>query len=102
MIQKNKRQRLSGQALAKMNQQIHERDDFICIIPGCGIHVSLGEKFHHEPCGKDKEDRIDKGVCLCQKHHKRRHFGHGAVEIRRQCEEYLAARYYPDGRERPK
>ncbi len=92
MLAKQKRQRLTGKKLADLNKAIHERDGYACIIKGCGRHVPLGEKFHHEPCGAYKEDRIEKGCCLCYKHHQMRESKDGA-DIKRQCEEYLTALY---------
>jgi hypothetical protein len=92
MLPKVKDIRLKGKKLAQLNQDIHERDGYRCIIKGCGRHVLLGEKFHHEPCGAYKEDRIEKGCCLCYLHHQMRESKDGA-DIKRQCEEYLAGLY---------
>ncbi len=61
-MQKIKKVRLTGKPLAKLNNDIHERDGHICIISGCGRYVLPGVKFHHEPCGHSKEDRIEKAL----------------------------------------
>lgn len=92
MFPKNKRIRLTGKPLVELNRQIHERDDYTCIIKGCGRHVALGEKFHHEPCGAYKEDVIEKGCCLCYMHHQLRESKEGD-DIRQQCEDYLNGLY---------
>jgi hypothetical protein len=89
-MQKREKIRLKGKPLAKLNTDIHERDGHTCIISGCGRYVLLGVKFHHEPCGHSKEDRMERGCLLCSNHHDIRHHGkEGLEEIRRQCVEYL-------------
>lgn len=93
---KNKKVRLKGKALSKLNDDIHERDGHTCIIAGCGRFVLPGEKFHHEPCGPDKEDRIECGVLLCFDHHYERHSGKNSRQVRRECEAYLNALYGGD------
>lgn len=97
ILTKQKLIRLTGKSLAKLNEDIHERDGYTCIIPGCGRHVALEEKFHHEPCGTgSKEDRIEKGLLLCYGvHHKQRHDGPNSAVIQRFCEDYLR-RMYPE------
>jgi hypothetical protein len=77
----------------QLNNDIHERDGDTCIITGCGRFVAPGEKWHHEPCGCRKENRIEKGLLLCYEHHQQRHFGKNSAEIRRQCESYLRNLY---------
>ena len=89
MIGKTKRIRLKGKKLRELNAAIHERDGHCCII--CGRYVDPGEKFHHEPCGAEKSDEIDKGVLLCFDCHKERHFGPKSKEIKTKIEEYLEA-----------
>lgn len=89
---KHKRIRLKGKAIVKLNREIHERDDFTCIIPGCGKYVALGEKWHHEPCGINKEDVIKKGCLLCYKHHQQRESKDGEP-IKQACEDYLNGLY---------
>ncbi|WP_094607749.1 hypothetical protein SPSIL_008890 [Sporomusa silvacetica DSM 10669] len=93
MLQKRKKVRLTGKPLAKLNNDIHERDDHTCIIDGCGRYVSDKEKFHHEPQGNDKEDRIECGALLCYKHHIERHRGMNSAAIRQQCVDYLQRKY---------
>ncbi len=96
VMQKNKKIRLTGKPLAKLNTDIHERDDHTCIISGCGRYVLPGEKFHHEPCGPNKEDRIEKACLLCSHCHDIRHHGkEGLEDIKQQCIEYLS-NLYPD------
>lgn len=96
VTQKDKKVRLIGKPLAKLNNDIHERDDHTCIIKGCGRYVLSGEKFHHELCGNEKEDRIERACLLCERcHHIRHHGKKGLEDIRRQCVEYLS-NLYPD------
>lgn len=89
---KTKKIRLKGKAIADLNLLIHERDNYTCIFPGCGKHVPIGEKWHHEPCGSDREDVPEKGCLLCYEHHQERE-GNRAKEIRIACEEYLSTIY---------
>lgn len=97
LMQKIKKIRLTGKLLAKLNNDIHERDGHICIIVGCGRYVALGEKFHHELCGADKEDRIQRGCLVCSEHHYIRHHGRdGSQEIKQQCVDYLSCLYPAD------
>jgi len=91
-LTKQKRVRLKGAAIVKLNLAIHERDNYTCIINGCGGYVSIDEKWHHEPCGQNKEDVIEKGCLLCYKHHIQRDSKDGAP-IKQACEEYLDRRY---------
>ncbi|TWH49605.1 hypothetical protein [Sporomusa sp. KB1] len=93
MLPKRKKVRITGKKLSKLNDDIHGRDDSKCIIKGCGRYVDPREKFHHEPQGNDKEDRIEHGVTLCLKHHTERHSGTNGADIREQCEEYLSGLY---------
>lgn len=95
LFPKPSRQRKRGKNLKELNREIHERDDYTCIIKGCGRHVALGEKFHHEPCGSNKQDRIECGCLLCNEHHWERHNGDNGAEIRKKCEDYLSG-LYPD------
>lgn len=85
-LQKTKRIRLKGKALAQLNSDIYERDGGVCVI--CGRFVLPGTKFHHEPCGAEKSDEIAKAVILCNECHYQRH--HGKVkEYRQKAMEYL-------------
>lgn len=98
-MQKKERVRLKGQALAQLNNDIHERDGHTCIISGCDLYILPGEKFHHEPCGPNKEDRIEKACLLCKGHHNTRHHGRvGLEEIKQQCVDYLSELYPDDWR----
>jgi len=92
MLEKPSRTRLKGKAVSELNLEIHERDNYTCIIKGCGKYVPIGEKWHHEPCGSKKEDRIERGCLLCYTDHQKRESKDGA-EIKRQCEEYLSGLY---------
>ena len=87
MLQKNKRIRLRGEKLRRLNDAIHERDGHCCIL--CGRYVHPGEKFHHEPGGTDKSDVIEQGVTLCMSCHRDRHFGPNSQDIKRKIERYL-------------
>ena len=93
MLQKVIRTRLKGNAVKQLNEQIHERDNYTCIVPGCGRYVPLEEKHHHEPCGAYKEDVLEKGCLLCWEHHKERHFGKGSQAVKKACEDYLRGLY---------
>jgi hypothetical protein len=93
-LAKHKRIRLTGKPAAALNEAIHERDNYRCIVPGCRHYVPIGEKWHHEPCGSNKEDVIEKGCLLCYTHHEERESKDGAP-IKRACEDYLN-RIYPD------
>lgn len=84
------RVRLKGKALAKLNSDIYERDGGVCII--CGRFVMYGTKFHHEPCGINKSDEIEKGVVLCNDCHYKRHFV-AVKEYRGKIESYLEGLY---------
>jgi hypothetical protein len=95
MIAKNKPVRLKGEKLAKLNADIHERDNDCCVL--CGRWVDPGEKFHHEPCGPDKQDRVECGVVLCEKCHYERHFGKNSIAVKKFIEEYLKNYYGGDG-----
>lgn len=95
-LTKHKRVRLSGKAIVKLNEDIHERDNYKCIVPGCGRYVPIGEKWHHEPCGQNKEDVIEKGCLLCYEHHIQRDSKNGEP-IRKACENHLST-LYPAGR----
>ncbi|MBU2701675.1 hypothetical protein Ga0466249_002794 [Sporomusaceae bacterium BoRhaA] len=91
-LTKHKRVRLKGKAVAKLNREIHERDSYTCIVPGCNRFVIIGEKWHHEPCGKNKEDVPEKGCLLCLDHHIQRESKNGET-IRQACEDYLNGLY---------
>lgn len=94
MFPKIKRIRHKGNPLKELNKKVHERDGYTCIIKGCDRPVVLGEKFHHEPCGAAKEDKIEKACLLCSHHHYIRHHGkEGLREVKRQCIEYLSNLY---------
>ena len=91
MIAKNKRIRLKGKALAKLNSDIYERDGGVCII--CGRFVMPGTKFHHEPCGANKSDEIEKGVLLCNDCHYERHHGKRLQLYKNKINKYLEGLY---------
>lgn len=91
-MQKKKRVRLQGNAVKRLNEQIHERDNYTCVVPDCGRHVPLCEKWHHEPCGAHKEDVIEKGCLLCYEHHQQRE-GKNIGPIKKACEDYLRGLY---------
>lgn len=91
-LAKRKRIRLKGKAVAALNKTIHERDNYTCIVPGCGQHVPEGEKWHHEPCGQQKEDVPEKGCLLCYKHHIQRE-SKDSEPIKQACEDYLNKLY---------
>lgn len=93
MFAKNKRVKLKGKHLAKLNSDIHQRDGHTCIIKGCDRYVLPGVKFHHEPCGQDKSDEIEKGLLLCNECHFERHFGARSTEIKAECRAYLRELY---------
>lgn len=95
-MQKTKKKRVKGKALVQLNTDIHERDGHTCIIKGCDRYILPGEKFHHDPCGPDKQDIIQQGCLLCSDHHYTRHHGReGLEEVRQQCVDYLS-NLYPD------
>lgn len=91
MIAKKKPIRLKGHKLAELNKAIHDRDEDRCVI--CHKWVDPGEKFHHEPCGPNKQDRIECGVVLCQDCHNERHFGSNPNDYRDKIERYLGGQY---------
>lgn len=96
MFPKEKRKRAKGTAVGKLNDKIHQRDGDTCIIPGCGRYVLPGEKIHHEPGGKDKQDREECTCLLCQQCHRERHFDKDLSSLRReQCRAYLR-KLYPE------
>ena len=98
-MQKQSKVRLKGKVLSKLNDDIHERGGHTCIIDGCARYVLPGVKFHHEPCGSDKEDRIEKACLLCEHCHYVRHHGRdGLEEIKQQCIDYLSSLYPNDWR----
>lgn len=92
-LQKNKKVRKKGKALKQINDEIHVRDKNQCIIQGCKLYVENGKKFHHEPQGADKEDRLECGVTLCDGHHYERHHGENSEAIRQECVDYLKKLY---------
>ena len=91
MFQKQKRVKLYGQKLKKLNQDIFERDNHRCIV--CGKYVNDSHKFHHEPCGQDKSDEMRGGVVLCDDCHYARHNTDKLKEIKTKCEDYLRSLY---------
>jgi hypothetical protein len=95
MLSKRAKVRLTGKTLAQLNLDIHERDNYTCIVPGCDTHVPLDEKFHHDPCGSYKEDIIEKGCLLCYYHHQLRDSRKHAEKIKGHCHDYLSG-LYPD------
>ena len=88
---KSKRVRLKGRALSRLNSAIHTRDHDRCVVCGAWVHPSV--KFHHEPCGVDKSDEIEKGVVLCRECHFERHNGKNSQEIRKKIVDYLKGLY---------
>jgi len=95
MLQKLNITRLKGKAISILNDEIHERDNYKCIIDGCYNNIDDDEKFHHEKRNGLKNDVIQEGISLCYKHHQDRHFGDNSKEIKRQCVTYLS-KIYPD------
>lgn len=91
MFQKQKRVKLYGKKLKKLNHDIFERDNHRCIV--CGAYVSTEHKFHHEPCGIEKTDEMSGGVVLCDSCHRLRHDSGRLKEIKARCEEYLRSLY---------
>ena len=92
-LQKKKRVRLQGRGIRALNEFVHERDDYACVVPGCGKYVPIAEKWHHECCGASKEDVPEKGCLLCWEHHQERHFGKGSQAVKKACENYLRGLY---------
>lgn len=84
---------ITGKKLRELNEKIFERDGCSCVV--CGRWVDPNMKFHHEPCGSNKSDEIEKGVVLCEVCHYGRHFGKNAGEIRKKVEAYLTGLYPP-------
>lgn len=91
MLEKVKRVRLRGKKLKQLNSKIFERDGHKCVV--CGRWVAVGFKFHHEPCGSDKSDEVEKGVVLCPECHFMRHNGKNSQEIREKILAYLKRLY---------
>jgi len=89
-MQKEKKIRLTGKALKQLNEDIHERDNYTCIITG--EYVPLGVKFHHVVRGANKEDKIECGVTLSYRAHIDAHSSR-AQDYRERCEEYLRGIY---------
>jgi hypothetical protein len=85
-----KRERKKGKKGKDLNAECHERDGHECIV--CSAYVDPDTKMHHEPCGKDKEDVIEKVVTLCPGCHNQRHGLNGQV-IKQHCEWYLEYKY---------
>jgi len=97
MFDKNKKIRFKGRMLRELNNKIFNRDGHTCIIRGCGRYILPDVKFHHEPCGSNKEDKIERGCLLCDHCHYIRHHGRdGLEEIKQQCVEYLSNLYPKD------
>jgi hypothetical protein len=93
MLPKLKRKRLTGRKIADLNKQVHERDDDICIIPGCGRYVSSGEKFHHVILkSQGGNDSLNNGVTLCYQHHIEAH-GKNGKSILQYCLSYIKKLY---------
>lgn len=90
-IAKTKRVRLRGVKLKRLNDSVHERDGYKCIV--CGSYIDDREKMHHEPCGIYKSDEITKTVTLCERCHYERHHGAKSAEIRTKCVAYLQSLY---------
>lgn len=88
-----KRIRLTGKRQEEFNREVHERDNYTCVVPGCENYVPLEEKYHHEPCGAYKEDVIYKAVCLCYKHHQQRE-SKDCAAVKTACRDYLRNRYH--------
>lgn len=86
---------LTGKKMRALNEAIHERDGHHCIV--CHAYVPDDVKFHHEPCGPYKEDRIECGVVLCDRCHFERHNGLGGIKVKFKVEEYLNSLYGGDG-----
>ncbi len=93
MILKVKRVKLHGEALRRLNDDIHKRDGHRCIY--CGAAVDPGEKFHHERAGL-KSDVIEEGVTLCYRCHQQRHAGANSSSVRKKCRDYLIKLYGKD------
>lgn len=91
MFTKNKATRLTGKKLRQLNETISERDGQCCVV--CGAWVEPGTKFHHEPCGINKQDKEQCGVLLCHACHYARHNGSNSTEIKNKAREYLAKIY---------
>ena len=89
-LQKNPNFRIKGNAIAELNMTIHERDNYSCV--NCGEYVSIAEKWHHEPCGRQKEDKPEKGCLLCWTCHQKRESKYGEP-IKQKCLEYLKKLY---------
>jgi hypothetical protein len=66
MLQKKKRVKLTGKKLRELNQKIFERDNYRCIV--CGKYVDDSHKFHHDPCGQDKTDRLKEIRDKCRRY----------------------------------
>jgi hypothetical protein len=53
---------------------VHERDEYRCMIPGCGRRATL--EGHHIEYGMEKKDNhLYNRLCLCNIHHKLLHAG---------------------------
>ena len=88
---KERRVRLKGKDLKRLNQDIFERDNHKCV--ACGHWVEEGVTFHHEPTGAKKSDEINKGVVLCGDCHFKRHFTGEGCKVRKKVVEYLDRLY---------
>lgn len=91
MFAKSKRVRLTGAKLRQLNETISERDGQRCVL--CNAWVEPGKKFHHEPCGINKQDKEQCGVLLCDSCHFARHNGSNSREIKERINDYLAIIY---------
>ena len=87
-LQKERRVRLKGKDLKKLNDAIFERDNHKCVV--CGRWVKDGAKFHHEPSGAKKSDELNKGAVLCDDCHFDRHFTRRSNKVRQRVRDYLA------------
>jgi 5-methylcytosine-specific restriction endonuclease McrA len=90
--QKQKKIRLTGKALAKLNEYIYDRDHRHCII--CETWVAEGTKFHHVKLkSHGGEDVKENGVLLCMSCHTEVHCGRESQDYRERCVEYLGRLY---------
>jgi hypothetical protein len=93
MLQKLNLTRLKGKSVSMLNDKIHKRDNYKCIINDCYNSIADGEKFHHEKRNGLKNDVEEEGLLLCYGHHQDRHFSDNSKEIKQQCIRYLKGLY---------
>jgi 5-methylcytosine-specific restriction endonuclease McrA len=82
--------RLTGKALAELNDRIYHRDGGRCVL--CGALVPYGTKFHHIKFkSQGGGDTIDNGATLCQTGNNCHGQAHGpkAKEIRAKLLRYV-------------